>query len=252
MRTLIIDDEATARSRLERLLRAHPDIEIQGEATNGEEALQMILRINPQVVFLDVQMPGLDGFGVLRGIPASCPSPLAIFTTGYDEYALRAFEANALSYILKPVSADRLASAVGRARQILASTTLHASAIRAGQRAAKEGIQLVRLVCRKRSEAFLIDPCEVLWFYMDGGLVRARTAKDSYLVNHHLNYLEESLGPRGFFKARRTHLVNLTHVLSVKAIGRSSFSLVMKNSENSEIAVSERQARDLRSRLPGL
>src|SRR5262249_8116495 len=109
MTGLIVDDEAAARSRLTELLEAHPEGRIGGEASEGLQALERIAELRPDVVFLDIQMPGLDGFQVIRSLPASMPCPLIIFVTGFDQHALAAFEANALAYLLKPVETDRLA-----------------------------------------------------------------------------------------------------------------------------------------------
>ena len=116
MNVLVVDDEAGARARLRRLLERHADVTVIGEAADGMEALEKIESLRPDVVFLDIEMPGLSGFEVVRSIPAQIPLPFFIFATGYDQYALRAFEVNALAYLLKPVETDRLAQAVERAR----------------------------------------------------------------------------------------------------------------------------------------
>ena len=118
MRCLVIDDEAPARSRLTRLLKAHSFVEIAGEASNGLEALERIEQARPDVVFMDIQMPGLDGFGVLRALPHDAPKPLVVFVTGFDQHALEAFEANALAYLLKPVESERLLIVLERAARL--------------------------------------------------------------------------------------------------------------------------------------
>src|SRR5438874_1164857 len=110
MTGLIVDDESSARSRLTRLLAAHPEVRIAGEASDGLQALECIERLQPDLVFLDIQMPGLDGFQVIRSLPDGAPRPLIIFVTGFDRHALEAFEANALAYLLKPVETERLAA----------------------------------------------------------------------------------------------------------------------------------------------
>ena len=118
MRSIIVDDEESARARLRRLLAAHPEIEIVGEARDGIEAVQAIEELAPGLVFLDIELPGLTGFEVLRALPQNAAMPLVIFVTGYDQHALAAFEANALAYLLKPVEPERLAQAVERARKL--------------------------------------------------------------------------------------------------------------------------------------
>src|SRR5579872_1656308 len=118
MNSLIVDDEASARSRLTRLLSAHQGVHIVGEAANGLEAIEKIEQLRPDLVFLDIQIPGLDGFQVLRSLPSGTPRPLIIFVTGFDQHALKAFEANALAYLLKPVEAERLAEVLERAGKL--------------------------------------------------------------------------------------------------------------------------------------
>ncbi|HMY74740.1 MAG TPA: response regulator, partial [Blastocatellia bacterium] len=121
LRTLLIDDEASARSRLAKLLAAHTEIVIVAEAADGIAALEQIEEAKPDLIFLDVQMPGLTGFELLRALPPEAPLPLVIFATAYDQYALDAFEANAVSYLLKPINRERLAQAVERACKLKAN-----------------------------------------------------------------------------------------------------------------------------------
>src|SRR5216683_3725279 len=118
MRSLIADDEESARARLSRMLAAHPDIEIAGEACDGLEAVEKIEELRPDLLFLDIEMPGLKGFEVLRSIPSAIEIPLVIFTTGYDQHALAAFEANALAYLLKPIEPERLSVAIERSSKL--------------------------------------------------------------------------------------------------------------------------------------
>src|SRR5450631_1633158 len=118
MRSIIVDDEESARARLGRMLAVHPDIVVVGEARDGLEAVEKVEALRPDLLFLDIQMPGLTGFEVLQAIPAAVAMPLVIFVTGYDQHALAAFEANALAYLLKPVEAERLAQALERARKL--------------------------------------------------------------------------------------------------------------------------------------
>ena len=118
MRSLVIDDEADARARLIRLLGAHPEVAVIGEAQDGLDAIEKIEELRPDLLFLDIEMPGLKGFEVLRSIPAAIEIPLVIFTTGYDQHALAAFEANALAYLLKPIDPERLSFAIERSRKL--------------------------------------------------------------------------------------------------------------------------------------
>ena len=252
MKVLIVDDELSAQRRLARLLAKYADVEIVAEAQDGLEALQRIDSHHPDVVFLDIQMPELDGFGVVRGLPQIAQAPLFVFATSYDEHALAAFEANAVAYLLKPVEEDRLAIVMERLQRLLASSSDRAGEEERLSRVAASDQRLHRLVCRKGNGVSLLEPSEILWFYTDGGIVRARTATETYWVNYQLNQLEASLDPSLFFRARREVLVNLDRVKGIKSFDRSSFLLVMKDSAATELQVSERQAKELRQRLPGL
>ena len=249
--TIIVDDEAAARSRLARLISAHEDVSVVGEAADGIEALATIERLKPDLVFLDIQMPGLNGFQVLRSIPAGVPYPLVVFVTGFDRHALEAFEANALAYLLKPVEADRLAAVLERAFKLCEYERLRREEDQLVADVARARAPLRQVVGRKRDRFILLDPAEVLYFIAESGVIKARTASDSYLVNYQLSELEESLSET-FFRARRSVLVNLKRIKEIRPYFKSSFLLVMADAPESEIQVSERQAPVLRQRIPGL
>ena len=252
MRVLLVDDEPSARRRLARLLEVYPDVEIVGEAQEGLEALALMESLTPDLVFLDIRMPELDGFGVIRAIPPTLKMPLVIFATSFDEHALEAFDANAIAYLLKPIEVERLTSAVDRARRLLGSDKERAEDEQRVQAMAVSGKRLQRIVCRKHNRLVLLDPTEILWFYIDGGIVRAQTASENYWANYQLNQLEAGLDPELFFRARREVLVNLSKIRSLKPYDGSTFVLVMSDPHETEVLVSERRAKDLRSRLPGL
>jgi DNA-binding LytR/AlgR family response regulator len=253
MKSLIADDEPDARARLGRLLQSYSDISIAGEAHDGLEALEKIEELQPDLLFLDVQMPGLTGFEVVRSIPPKIPLPLIIFTTGYDQHALTAFEVNALAYLLKPVEPERLAQAVERARRLNAFTddkeTERQSLLRATQAAPKP---LRRVVCRARDRLVLVPVEQILWFQVEGGIVKARSSSESFWVNYQLSELEAALPEDLFFRARRDVLVNLTRIKEIKPYFKSGFLLIMSDARATEIVVSERQVHPFRQRLPGL
>ena len=252
MNGLIVDDEAAARSRLTRLLAAHQEVNIVGEAADGVEALDAIQRLRPDLVFLDIQMPGLNGFQVLRAIPPSMPYPLLVFVTGFDRHALEAFEANALAYLLKPVEAERLAAVLDRAAKLCEFERLRKEDEQAALALARERAPLLKqVVGRKRDRFILLQPGDIFYFNAESGVIKARTATDSYLVNYQLAELEAALD-ESFFRARRSILVNLARVKEIRPYFKSSFLLVMGDTPESEIPVSERQARLLRQRIPGL
>jgi DNA-binding LytR/AlgR family response regulator len=256
MRTLIVDDEASACARLRRLLAAHANVvEITGEAADGLSALQQITALAPDLLFLDIEMPGLNGFQVLQALPPDLALPLVVFVTGYDQHALAAFAANALAYLLKPVESERLALVVDRAQRLHASSTQRAAEQRelsALIQSAPEAAPLRHIVGRKRDRFFLLAPADICFFRAQDGIVRAHTASETHWVNYQLNQLEAALPAEQFFRAHRSALVNLAHVKELRADFKSSFRLTMNDAAQTEIQVSERQAPFLRRRFPGL
>ena len=253
IRAFLADDERAARARLRRLLDRHPQIEIIGEATNGLEAVEAIERLRPELLFLDVQMPGLSGFEVLQGLSKDIPPPLTIFVTGFHEHALEAFRARAIAYLLKPIEEDHLQEMIERAGRLLGSVPSREQEHQNVNRLLGEELPpMEQIVVRKANRVFLLDPEEALFFYMDSGIVRVRVENDTYWVNYQLGELEQALVSRGFFRARRSSLVNLKRVKEVRSDPRSTFVLVMGDARNTEVEVSERQGRALRARIPGL
>ena len=250
MRSIIVDDEESARARLRRLLAAHSEVELIGEARDGLEAVRKIEELSPELVFLDIELPGLSGFDVLRSLPKSVKMPLVIFATGYDQHALAAFDANALAYLLKPVEPDRLKQAVNRALRLGSD-----GAAREREhllKAAREAPRVLRqIVCRKRDRAILMPPEQILWFQVEDGVVKAHTASETFWVNYGLGELESHLAEQ-FFRARREVLVNLGKIREIRPYFKSAFLLIMADGAATEIAVSERQARSFRQRVPGL
>jgi DNA-binding LytR/AlgR family response regulator len=253
MRTIIVDDEESARTRLRRLLTEHPEIVVVGEAVDGLEAVERIEELRPDLLFLDIELPGMTGFEVLQALPPAVPLPLVIFATGYDQHALAAFDANALAYLLKPVEPERLAQAVERARLLGAVSSDRDREREHVMKVVREAPKALRqIVCRKRDRVVLMPPEQILWFQVEDSLVKAHTGADTFWVNYLLAELEASLPGELFFRARREVLVNLTRIKEIKPYFKSGFLLVMQDAAATEIVVSERQARSLRLRIPGL
>jgi two-component system, LytTR family, response regulator len=253
MRTFLADDEPAARVRLRRLLDRHTQVKIVGEAPNGIEAVEAIERLRPELLFLDIQMPGLSGFEVLKGLSKDTPRPLTIFVTGFHEHALEAFRARAIAYLLKPIEEDHLREMIDRAGRLLGSLPSREQEEENVNRLLGDELPAMeQIVARKANRVFLLDPAEALVFYMDAGIVRVRVDNDTYWVNYQLGELEQALGSRGFFRARRSALANLKRVKEIRSDLRSSFVLVMNDENSTEVEVSERQGRALRTRFPGL
>jgi two-component system, LytTR family, response regulator len=253
LRSLVIDDEPNARMRLRRLLSNEDRIEVIGEARDGLEAVTEIQRLRPDLVFLDVQMPGLDGFETLKALPTELALPLIIFVTGFHEHAMAAFEANAIAYLLKPIEPERLREMVERAWRLQNFAGDRAQVADQVHRLTASVPRNFRQIVARRLDRFLLlDPSEILYFYIDHGIVRARTDEDTVWVNYQLGDLEQGLSEFSFFRAHRSSLVNLRHVREIKPSSRSSFLLVMDDAAKTEIEVSERQAKILRVMVPGL
>jgi DNA-binding LytR/AlgR family response regulator len=183
----------------------------------------------------------------------TAPLPLVVFVTGYDQHALAAFEADALAYLLKPVSPERLAQVLDRARKFGGSPEEHA-------RERDHVLQVVRqspkglrhVVCRKRDRMLLIVPENILWFATEDGIVKAHTESEIYWVNYQLGELEAGLPTDVFFRARREVLVNVNHIKEIRPYFRSGLLLIMNDAAGTEIVVSARQVHPLRQRIPGL
>ena len=245
IRVLIVDDEAPARERLRRFLEAIPDVEIIGEAQNGIQAVEMVKAERPDLVLLDIQMPGLDGFGVLEAIPQ--PPPI-IFVTAYDEYAIQAFEVNALDYLLKPFSKQRLEEALQRVKGKLQVDRPSEEKLRSLLMTLAEQEQyLTKLAVWKRSNVRLLDVNEIDWIGIEGNQVFVHAGGGFYPYHRPLTYLEEKLDPRHFFRAHRSAIVNLNRVTEIIPWFKGSHKLRLSTGE--EVALSRARARELKTLL---
>lgn len=247
LRTLIVDDEKLARDRLSGFLKNMAGIEIAGQASNGVEAVSLIEEKKPDLVFLDVQMPGLDGFGVLNAIKHR---PQVIFATAFDEYAIRAFEVQAVDYLLKPISRARLSEAVRRVEARLADRNPGpdlTELVRALE--VKEKRYIAQVPVHKGKQILVLSTDDVYWFEVEYRLVYAYTASDRYMTSFTLKDLEERLDPEIFFRAHKSRLVNLNHVRAIVPWFGGRFKLVMRNPQGSEVELSRAQARVLRRRM---
>ncbi len=229
-RALIIDDERPARAELKKLLQDFPEIEIIGEAQNSKEALEQITELEPDLIFLDIQMPGKNGFELLEEL---LHTPKVIFTTAYDEYALKAFEVNALDYLLKPIDSKRLSESINKLKQSILA-----------QKAQKEEKNLLT-----DQDQFFVKDGERCWFVKlsDVRLFEsvgnyAKVYFDNYkpLILKSLNSLEERLDEKYFFRVNRKHIVNLKWVEKIEPYFNGGLLLELRDGE--KIEVSRRQS----------
>ena len=235
MRVLIIDDEAPARLRLRQLLAAHADVEITGEAETGTHALELAAQLKPDVLLLDIQMPGCTGIDVAARLPE--PRPRVIFCTAYDQHAVDAFELRALDYLLKPIGRARLAQALDRVREAPAPALATAPSAPA------------RFLCRSGSHYVSVGEEKVVYFCSEDGLTRLTGEGAQYWMDPTLNELEARVDPARFFRVSRAAMVNLSAVTEVHPMPGGSGEVVMKNGVRLE--VSRRRYRDLMAALGG-
>lgn len=250
LRVAIVDDERPARDRLRRLLAAIPDVELVGEAGDVASAVALIDREKPGLCLLDVQIPGGDGFDVLR---LATHMPHIVFTTAFDHYAVRAFEVKSLDYLLKPVHRERLQDAVERARQAsgrgAAETTDTMRQLLEEIRAQRPAATPLRIPAKRGTKILLLDPGDVIWFESEGELVHARAGDGRALVERPLAELEELL-TGSFFRIHRSFLVNLSKVGAIVPEEGGTYRVVMKDEAHTALPLSRRQAQKLREIIP--
>jgi two-component system response regulator LytT len=248
--TLIVDDEKPARDELAFLLKSFPELRLIGQGKNGTEAVAMIQEHEPELVFLDVQMPGLDGFGVIKKlIDRKARLPHFVFATAYDNYAVQAFEVNAADYILKPFDKARLAKAVARVKKALeadaspvAQLELLVNQIGAGRVA-----QPAKLIVKTQQRLLLVDADDVIYASIADGLITVVTKEVEGSSNcRTIEELQDSLDSERFWRPHRSYLVNIDHIKEVVPWFKSSYMLKMADRRASEIPVSRAQTRRLR------
>ena len=218
IRVLIIDDEPLARKRIRTLLRDEKDVEIVGECADGKQAVAAIRKLDPDLVFLDVQMPEKDGFDVLEGVPRG-RLPLVIFVTAYDEHALRAFEVHALDYLLKPFDRERFVKALARARSALRAHRTRDIGERMlallGERAAPAG-RVDRLVVKSGGRVSFLRIDEIDWIDASGNYVGLHVAKETHLLRETMSDIEKKLDPSRFLRIHRCTIVNIDRIQSIE------------------------------------
>ncbi len=241
MKTLLIDDERLARNELRRLLASHPDIEIVGEAVDVDDAMEKVAALKPGLLFLDVQMPGADGFSLLERLEA--PLPAVIFTTAYDEFAVKAFEFNALDYLLKPVDPNRLIAALERLRQRNSATPFEADGAMATHRLTLED----KVFVREGDRCWFVPVKNIRLLESEGNYTRLHFDDQKPQLFRSLTAMEERLDSRHFFRANRKQVINLTWVEGIEPW--FSGGLLVKLKGGLKVELSRRQAQDFRERM---
>ncbi|HKD61352.1 MAG TPA: LytTR family DNA-binding domain-containing protein [Terracidiphilus sp.] len=231
IQTLIADDELLARQKLRQLLRGEPDIEIVGEASSAHEVHELVRAASPQLLFLDVRMPGMDGLDLIAELSLSpgIRMPRVILTTAYDHYALRAFELNATDYLLKPFSAERLRSAVKRAREQL----------RKGERRTEDGLSketgaepyTARIIFKSRGRILFLPVSDIRWISAEENYVRICTGTETHLLRETMTSMEQRLDPQLFLRVHRSAIVNLRYVKEVRTEQRGDFMVHLVNGQ---------------------
>ena len=245
---ILVDDEKLASEELAYQLKEFPDIDIIATASNGLEALKLIQDLEPDLVFLDVQMPGLDGMGVIRKLrEQDAPLPYFVMATAYDQYAVEAFRWEALDYVLKPVDKERLTVAVERARKAVSDRSKAAPAEPASP---KPALQRSKLLVRSNQRNFIVDAQDVVYATIDDGLITVVASNLEGQSNYRtIEELQSNLDPDTFWRVHRSYLVNIHRIKEVIPWFKSSFQLRMDDKKQTEIPVSRVQTKRLRALL---
>jgi two-component system LytT family response regulator len=248
VRAVIVDDEPLARLRLKRLLERHAAIEIAGEAADGETACRVIDEIAPDLVFLDVQMPGLSGFDVLARLRTR---PRVIFITAHDEFAVRAFEEQAVDYLLKPVEPERLERALARVTGAdgAASRIEEERLARLIEAVERRSASPRRLAVRRGPKVILVEPASILFCRAEDKYTVLYTAEGEHILDRTIEDLEQTLDPSTFLRIHRSVIVNLASVSDLTSVDGGRFVVSLKDQPGTKLHASRAGAKLLRDRL---
>jgi len=248
--TLIVDDEKPARDELAYLLKSFPEINLIGQGKNGLEALQLIKEHSPDLVFLDVQMPGLNGFGVIKKlIERKLPVPHIVFATAFDNYAVQAFEVNAVDYVLKPFDKGRVARAIQRARRVVEAQASPAERLESlvEQLAAVRPQHAPKLLVKAQGRLLLVAAEDVVYASIQDGVISIFTRELEGVSNYRtIEELQGALDSEVFWRPHRSYLANVNQIKEVVPWFKSSYLLRMADKRQSEVPVSRAQTRRLR------
>ncbi len=233
IKVVIADDESHGRESIKICLTEHTSIELVGEARNGEEAVPMILALKPDLLFLDIQMPGLNGLEVIQHIKDYC-HPVIIFTTAYDQYALQAFDANAVDYLLKPFDEHRFESALNKALLIIDKknqSELFGKLVSIYNGSLSKGSSdfIYRILIKETKRVFFIKVEDVYWFEASGDYVILHTETKSHLVSYRLHELEEKLNPDKFVRIHRSTIINVDFIQEFEPHFNGEYFITLQN-----------------------
>jgi len=244
--TVVVDDEKLALEELRFLLRDYPEVDVVGSAENGLQAVDLIEKLEPDLVFLDVQMPGLDGMGVIRTLREKSEDlPHFVLVTAFDHYALEAFRVEALDYLLKPVEKSRLDETIQRAQRVF------------GEHRAGEPVQLTpkskertKILVKSSGRSFIVDANDIVYATIDEGVITIVTSSLEGESNYKtIEELQSNLDPDTFWRVHRSYLVNINRIREVIPWFKSSYQIRMDDKKHTEIPVSRVQTKRLRSLL---
>lgn len=246
---ILVDDEKLASDELAFQLQRFPDVEVLAVASNGLEALKLIQDLEPDLVFLDVQMPGLDGMGVIRALrEKEIPLPHIVMATAFDQYAVEAFRLEALDYLLKPIETERLEATMERARRIIAER--NRTALAEPPPSIKPALQRTKVLVRSSQRNFVVDAHDLVYATIDDGLISIVTSQLEGVSNYRtIEELQNNLDPDVFWRVHRSYLVNVNRIKEVIPWFKSSFQLRMDDKKQTEVPVSRAQAKRLRALL---
>jgi two-component system LytT family response regulator/two-component system response regulator LytT len=255
--TLLADDERLALDELSYLLRDFPQIDVAATASNGPDLVDRIEEIEPELVILDVEMPGLNGLGVIRAVrEKGGPQPYFVLATAYDQYAIEAFQVEALDYLLKPVEKDRLALSVARAQKWIEERAPKlAAAAAAGEplpfdAARRPALQRTKVLVKSQGRNFIVDAQDIIYATIEDGLITVVTQNFDGTSNYRtIEELQSNLDPDTFWRVHRSYLVNINRIREVIPWFKSSFQLRMDDKKGAEIPVSRVQTKRLRALL---
>jgi two-component system LytT family response regulator len=231
IRAVLADDEVLARQKLRQLLRDEPEVYIVGECATAPETIELVRATEPELLFLDIRMPGMDGFDVVGALSAckDFTMPSIIFTTAYDQYALRAFEIHAVDYLLKPFTSERLHSAVARVIEHSHDPELglNQSTV-SGQNGASYSS---RIIFKSRGRIIFLPVSDIRWIGAEENYVRICTGKENHLLRETMAHLEERLDPDIFLRVHRSSIVNLQYVKEIRSETNGDFAVILLNGQ---------------------